>query len=52
MVPSGNWRMASTSSTTAFEPADDVLIRLPADQPAFDLPPEYVFRAVGVPYRP
>jgi hypothetical protein len=31
---------------------DDVLIRLPRRSLAFDVPPEYVFRAIGVPYRP
>lgn len=30
----------------------DVLARLPGRQLAFDVPPEYVFRAVGVPYDP
>lgn len=32
--------------------ADDVLARLPRTSLAFDVPPEYVFRAVGVPYHP
>lgn len=31
---------------------DDVLARLPRRSLAFDAPPEYVFRAVGVPYHP
>lgn len=31
---------------------DDVLTRLPARQLAFDVPPEYVYRAVGVPHNP
>jgi hypothetical protein len=31
---------------------DDVLGRLPRRSLAFDVPPEYVFRAVGVPYHP
>jgi hypothetical protein len=31
---------------------DDVLTRLPATQLAFDVPPEYVYRAVGVPHTP
>ena len=31
---------------------EDVLIRLPRRSLAFDVPPEYVFRAVGVTYRP
>jgi hypothetical protein len=31
---------------------DDVLMRLPRRSLAFDVPPEYVFRAVGVPYHP
>jgi hypothetical protein len=30
----------------------DVLMRLPKRSLAFDVPPEYVFRAVGVPYDP
>jgi hypothetical protein len=30
----------------------DVLTRLPRRSLAFDVPPEYVFRAVGVPYHP
>jgi hypothetical protein len=30
----------------------DVLARLPRVSLAFDVPPEYVFRAVGVPYHP
>ena len=30
----------------------DVLLRLPRRSLAFDVPPEYVFRAVGVPYDP
>jgi hypothetical protein len=29
-----------------------VLMRLPKRSLAFDVPPEYVFRAVGVPYDP
>jgi hypothetical protein len=32
--------------------AQDVLMRLPRRSLAFDVPPEYVFRAVGVPYHP
>lgn len=32
--------------------AEDVLMRLPRRSLAFDVPPEYVFRAVGVPYHP
>lgn len=32
--------------------ADDVLDRLPRRSLAFDMPPEYVFRAVGVTYSP
>lgn len=31
---------------------DEVLARLPRTSLAFDVPPEYVFRAVGVPYHP
>jgi len=31
---------------------DDVLARLPRRSLAFDMPPEYVFRAVGVTYSP
>ena len=31
---------------------DEVLTRLPARQLAFDVPPEYVYRAVGVPHNP
>lgn len=31
---------------------DDVLTRLPRRTLAFDVPPEYVFRTVGVPYDP
>lgn len=31
---------------------DDVLARLPRRTLAFDVPPEYVFRAIGVPYHP
>jgi hypothetical protein len=31
---------------------EDILIRLPRQSLAFDVPPEYVFRAVGVPYHP
>ena len=31
---------------------DDVLSRLPRRSLAFDVPPEYVFRAVGVTYSP
>ena len=31
---------------------DDVLDRLPRRSLAFDMPPEYVLRAVGVTYRP
>jgi hypothetical protein len=30
----------------------DVLAGLPRRSLTFDVPPEYVFRAVGVPYRP
>lgn len=30
----------------------DVLVRLPRTSLAFDVPPEFVFRAVGVPYHP
>jgi hypothetical protein len=30
----------------------DVLMRAPRRSLAFDVPPEYVFRAVGVPYHP
>ena len=30
----------------------DVLTRLPATHLAFDVPPEYVYRAVGVPHNP
>jgi hypothetical protein len=32
--------------------SDDVLARIPRHHLEFDVPPEYVFRAVGVPYRP
>jgi hypothetical protein len=32
--------------------AEDLLLRLPRRSLAFDVPPEYVFRAVGVPYHP
>ncbi|MFV9634880.1 hypothetical protein [Mycobacterium neumannii] len=31
---------------------DDILSRLPRRSLSFDVPPEYVFRAVGVPYHP
>jgi hypothetical protein len=31
---------------------DDVLARLPSRSLAFDVPPEYVFRAVGVTFSP
>ena len=31
---------------------EDALMRLPRRSLAFDVPPEYVFRAVGVPYHP
>lgn len=31
---------------------EDLLMRLPRRSLAFDVPPEYVFRAVGVPYHP
>jgi hypothetical protein len=31
---------------------EDVIMRLPRRSLAFDVPPEYVFRAVGVPYHP
>jgi hypothetical protein len=31
---------------------ENVLARLPRRSLAFDVPPEYVFRAVGVPYHP
>lgn len=31
---------------------EDLLMRLPSRTLAFDVPPEYVFRAVGVPYHP
>jgi hypothetical protein len=31
---------------------EDVLTRLPSRQLAFDVPPEYVYRAVGVPHHP
>lgn len=31
---------------------EDVLTRLPSKQLAFDVPPEYVYRAVGVPHNP
>ena len=31
---------------------EDLLTRLPRRSLAFDVPPEYVFRAVGVPYHP
>lgn len=31
---------------------EDVLMRLPRRSLSFDVPPEYVFRAVGVPYHP
>lgn len=31
---------------------EDILMRLPRRSLAFDVPPEYVFRAVGVPYHP
>ncbi|AGB20743.1 hypothetical protein Mycsm_00288 [Mycobacterium sp. JS623] len=31
---------------------EDLLVRLPRRTLAFDVPPEYVFRAVGVPYHP
>jgi hypothetical protein len=31
---------------------DDVLTRLPSRSLAFDVPPEYLFRAIGVPYHP
>ncbi|KWX21753.1 MULTISPECIES: hypothetical protein [Mycolicibacterium] len=31
---------------------EDVLMRVPLRSLAFDVPPEYVFRAIGVPYHP
>lgn len=31
---------------------DDTLMRLPRRSLAFDVPPEWVFRAVGIPYHP
>lgn len=31
---------------------EDVLMRVPRRSLSFDVPPEYVFRAVGVPYHP
>lgn len=31
---------------------EEILMRLPRRSLAFDVPPEYVFRAVGVPYHP
>jgi hypothetical protein len=31
---------------------EDILTRIPRRSLAFDVPPEYVFRAVGVPYHP
>jgi hypothetical protein len=31
---------------------EEVLMRIPRRSLAFDVPPEYVFRAVGVPYHP
>ena len=31
---------------------EDLLMRLPRRSLAFDVPPEYIFRAVGVPYHP
>ena len=31
---------------------EDILMRIPRRSLAFDVPPEYVFRAVGVPYHP
>jgi len=31
---------------------DDVLARLPRLSLSYDVPPEFIFRAVGVPYRP
>ena len=38
--------------TTRTPLPEDVLMRLPRRSLAFDVPPEYVFRAVGVPYHP
>lgn len=32
--------------------SDDVLARLPRRSLAYDVPPEFIFRAVGVPYHP
>jgi len=32
--------------------APEILTRIPRQSMAFDVPPEYVFRAVGVPYHP
>ena len=32
--------------------SEDLLMRLPRRSLAFDVPPEYIFRAVGVPYHP
>ena len=32
--------------------SEEVLMRLPRRSLAFDVPPEYIFRAVGVPYHP
>jgi hypothetical protein len=31
---------------------EDVLTRIPTNKLAFDVPPEYVYRAVGVPHNP
>ena len=38
--------------TTRTRIPEDVLMRLPRRSLAFDVPPEYVLRAVGVPYHP
>jgi hypothetical protein len=40
------------SLTYKVDITDDVLNRLPTRNLAFDVPPEYVYRAVGVPHNP
>jgi hypothetical protein len=46
-------RFSGTLSLQYKEPIPaEVLARLPRRRLAFDVPPEYVFRAVGVPYDP
>lgn len=46
-------RCSGTLSLHYKEPlSEDLLARLPRRSLAYDVPPEFVFRAVGVPYHP